>query len=73
LGAQIVANNKAGQCDKQIRRLSSADTYSWFIVFWGISNFIQYKMYQLQYEGGKKRWHEGGQAGTEFLKVSIIS
>ena len=27
LGTQIVANNKAGQCDKQIRRLSSADTF----------------------------------------------
>ena len=33
--------------------------HSWFILFWGVSNFIQYKMYQLQYEGGKKRWHEG--------------
>ena len=27
LGTQIVANNKAGQCDKQIRRLSSAVTF----------------------------------------------
>ena len=39
-------------------RLEDLD-HSWFILFWGVSNFIQYKMYQLQYEGGKKRWHEG--------------